>query len=236
MSAGSQNEAYQTMPIRQDYVSGVTPELIQALELSLSPARFQIYREAAGYKDEVTVALYLWNVAIGQSFQFPLQIAEVALRNAMQRVLRAQFGQDWWQDLGCRSELGSYRSADIDTAERRIKNIYSQIKDDNIVAALMFGFWVALLHHDYDDILWSKHMNTAFPHLGATSTLRDIYRCADAVADLRNKIFHHEPVMGRNLNGDYSQIMKLIGWVCPKTKEWVKRHSSVPTVMRTRPR
>ena len=113
----------------------------------------------------------------------------------MQRALRAEYGIDWWQNPGCRTALGGVRCDDIDIATRRIRRIYSPIKDDHVVAALMFGFWVALLHHDYDDLLWSKHMNMAFPSLGTKNTLRDIYKCADAVADLRNKIFHHEPII-----------------------------------------
>lgn len=181
------------------------------------------------------MALYLWNVAVGQSFHFPLQAVEVALRNVTGQAIVNLYGTGWWSDAICRRMLGPERCADIDKACTRIRKKYHvQPHSDQIIASLMFGFWAALLKKRYNKPIWNQSVATAFPHL-RPGTIRDISQTANAVQDFRNRIFHHEPLIGRSLLDDYSNIMTLLGWICPETREWVRHHTSVPTVIRQRP-
>jgi hypothetical protein len=192
---------------------------------------------AAGFKDDLAHALYLWNAAMGQSFHFPLQAVEVALRNAIHAVLTLGYGPDWWQDAHCRATLNAKRVEDIDKAARRHFRIYSaQPSTGQIVASLTLGFWASMLHREYNNAIWDHHVAAAFPHMGAGDTIAKVSRTATGIQDLRNRIFHHEPLIRHNLSEEYASILRMLGWICPETREWVRHHSSVPTVLRQRPR
>lgn len=225
------------MPIRQDYSSAPTEGLIPALEKTLSAARLQVYLQATGFQQDKALSLYLWNVALGQSFHFPLQIAEVSLRNALQAVLVAEFGENWWTLSDCRVVLGPERTSDIVTAMGRLRKIFEKEPNgDQIISGLMFGFWVAIMDTKYHDRIWKKHIPTTFVGVPSGANISVIYRVADKVATLRNKVFHHEPLLERNISDDYSQIIQLLGHICPVTKNWVKKYCSIPHLIRSRPR
>ncbi len=226
------------MPIRQDIIAAeVTAPLIAAFERTISPNRWQTYLKAAGYKQELALRLYLWNAAIGQSFHFPLQVAEIALRNVSNNVLCDRFGVDWPRDQGFRAALGPRHSSDIEKAITRLANKYgSQPITDQIVASLTLGFWAALVHSRYHTAIWAGYESDALPNLAPLEGMADVSVAVSEIQTLRNRIFHHEPLIGRNLSGDYGHILKLLGWICGQTKVWMRTHSSVPVVIRMRPR
>jgi hypothetical protein len=178
----------------------------------------------------------MWNAAVGQSFHFPLQAIEVALRNVIHRALSNKFGPDWWSNAQARNVLGAGRCEEIDKAAIRIRRKYGIAPEtDHIVASLMLGFWAAMLKRQYNAPIWDHEAVGAFPHLAGHS-IRDVSSTANGLQDLRNRIFHHEPLMGRSLSDEYGSLLKLLGWICPETREWVRHHASVPVVLRQRPR
>jgi hypothetical protein len=208
-----------------------------AFERTMSPDRWKTYMIAAGFKEDLAHALYLWNAAIGQSFHYPLQSVEVALRNVIHAVLAAEFGEDWWEEARCRATLNAKRVDDIDKAARRHVRIYRAAPNTGqIVASLTLGFWASMLHREYNNQIWDAYAADAFPYMGDGDTIAKVSRTATAIQDLRNRIFHHEPLIGHNLSEGYGSILRMLGWICPQTREWVRHHSSVPTVLRQRPR
>ena len=62
-----------------------------------------------------------------------------------------------------------------------------------------------------------------------------LYTKANNASDLRNRIFHHESLVGINALGKHSEIMQLLKWICPETQGWVKAHCSIPTLIRAKP-
>ncbi|WP_029004156.1 Abi family protein [Azorhizobium doebereinerae] len=226
------------MPLRQGAIAVDLPaDLQQAFERTVSAPRWHTYLRAAGYRENLALSLYLWNAALGQSFQFPLQVVEVALRNVISSALAAEYGPNWWDNAACREMLESERRIDIDKAAQRIQRKYgSPPHTDQIVASLMLGFWAALLKRPYNSALWHRQTSTAFPWLKPGETIRTVSASANAVQDLRNRIFHHEPLIGRDLSADFSQIMRLLGWICPNTRDWARSNASVQKVLRERPR
>jgi hypothetical protein len=204
---------------------------------TVSAGRWGTYLEAAGFNEDVAIRLYLWNAAVGQSFHFPLQAAEVALRNVISAAIAAEFGLVWWGEAACRNALGIERCSDIDKAAQRIRRKYGvEPHTDQIVASLMLGFWAAMLKREYNPHIWATQTEVAFPHLTAGQGIRNVSGTANQIQDLRNRIFHHEPLIGRNLSEDYASILRLLGWICPETRQWVRAHTSVPVIMRQRPR
>jgi hypothetical protein len=226
------------MPIRQDNLTSVmTPELTAAFVRTVSSERWRTYRLAAGFHDNTAIELYLWNAAIGQSFHFPLQTVEVALRNVIHNSLITLYGANWSSDPNFRGLLDPRLETDIITTERRHRNKYSSTPTTpQVVASLSLGFWVALLRPTYRVPIWSLELSNAFPHLAVGEALSDVSATGTKIQDLRNRIFHQEPLIGHNLLDDYSAIMRMLAWICPETEAWARKNSSVTKVIRERPR
>jgi hypothetical protein len=226
------------MPIRQVPITAImTAELTAAFERTMSPERWRTYRFAAGFRQDLALGLYLWNAAIGQSFHFPLQAVEVALRNVIHTALSAKYGANWCFTDACRAMIGPRMVNDLEKAEQRHRKIYAQTPSTpQLLASLSLGFWVALLRRPYHVALWDGQIITAFPHLEPDKTLADVSKVGTAIQDLRNRIFHQEPLIGHNLSQHYGDILKMLGWICDDTRQWVRQHSSVPRVIRERPR
>ena len=174
---------------------------------------------------------------VGQSFYFPIQMAEVALRNVVSEALLAVGGPDWWRDGAVKCQWGQVENQEIDKVRYRLSRKYNREPETaQIIASLTLGFCVAMLKRKYHRLLWDAHAGLAFPDLEPGQDINHVNATAQKVHDLRNRIFHHEPVIGRDLTSDYRNILDLLGWICPTTKKWVRHHSSVPQVIRLRPR
>jgi hypothetical protein len=226
------------MPIRQVPIAGqVSPELMTAFKRTVSPERLRTYRMASGFRDDVAIKLYLWNAAVGQSFHFPLQTVEVALRNVCHDALCDQYGENWCFNDACRAALGLKAVVELTKAETRYNNIYGRVPTTpQLLASLSLGFWVSLLRRNYVPLIWTRHSQEAFPNLSAGETMNDVSRVGTKIQDWRNRIFHQEPLIGQDLSGNYSNILKMLGWICIDTREWTREHSCVPKVIRERPR
>ena len=103
--------------------------------------------------------LYVWNARLCEALYFPMQTAEVAVRNAIHSALIAQYGMGWYS-----------RNAFIDVLPDRYKDEVrkvtrdeqlrraSSFTGDHVVAGMTFGFWVHLLSGNFDHLLWKGGM------------------------------------------------------------------------------
>lgn len=226
------------MPLRQGpIVATVSAPLIASLQRTVSPERWRTYRFAAGFNDEKAIRLYLWNAAIGQSFHFPLQTVEVALRNVTHAALSAQYGANWCFDPACRAMLDPRMIGELDKAEQRYHKIYTRMPTTpQLLASLSLGFWVSLLRKTYNVAIWNANAANAFPNLQQGESMVDVSATGTDIQTLRNRIFHHEPLLGHDLTKDYGGILRMIGWICTDTRDWMRQNSSVARVIRERPR
>lgn len=202
---------------------------------TLSVDRFDTYLKAAGHDIERAIRLYIWNAQVGASFHLPIQAVEVALRNAISSAASGKFGDDWWRNREFTKHFDRERRLDIDMVVSRINSKRLPLMTAQIVAGLSFGFWVGLLQPKYNPPLWSSHLRTAFPHLPKMETRITLFKYAGDVATLRNRISHHEPIFKRDLLTDFSELMKLLAWICPETSAWIRPHCEVPALMRRKP-
>jgi hypothetical protein len=215
----------------------VSPDF-SALSRTISPERLGTYLTAAGHDRERALALYVWNARLGEAFHTPIQAVEVGLRNNVGLALIEQFGAEWWRDDGfprLLDNIDGRRLADLEQVRRRLKKRGMTIVTGQVVAGLSFGFWVALLQKRYNPVLWSRHLSTAFPHLPLDRSRADLADRARKVADLRNRITHHEPIFRNDISKDFSEMMMLLEWMCPETHRWIRPHCRVPDVMRRKP-
>jgi hypothetical protein len=67
------------------------------------------------------------------------------------------------------------------------------------VAKQTFGFWVALLHRQYNPVIWSKHLRSVFKEPPTNKSLSDLETAVRRIAQLRNRISHHEPIFRADL-------------------------------------
>lgn len=201
----------------------------------ISPLRLGTYLNAAGHDADKALRLYLWNARIGEAFHIPIQSVEVGLRNRVSDGLSAAFGPDWWQDAGYLALADAKRQADLSQAIQRLNRKGKALSTGQLIASLSFGFWIGMLHKRYNPTIWSKHLATAFPSLPAGVNRIRLHSEASEIAELRNRIWHHEPIFYRNLMGDYSRCMAVLNWLCPTKASWVKPYCRVPTVIRERP-
>ena len=165
----------------------------------------------------------------------PIQAVEVGLRNRIDSALVAQYARDWWQNQSFLGVLDRDRKSDLDTVFRRLRNRKLPITTGQVVASLSFGFWVGLLQARYNPPIWGGRLHTAFPFLPARESRDSLARKAREVAYLRNRISHHEPLIGQNISIDYSNVKTLIEWVCQTKWAWIQPHCRVPEIMRDKP-
>lgn len=202
---------------------------------SLSPIRFETYLRAAGFDKSRAMELYIWNAKLGASFHFPIQATEVALRNRIDYALTAEFGRDWWKAAQFTEDLDRQRNSDMQMVLQRIQHKGRTADTDQIVASLSFGFWVGMLHRRYNPTIWSRHLANAFPFLPPEADRQALFDLAGKVQRLRNRISHHEPLIGTNVLEAHGELMKLLQWICPDSAAWVKPYCEAPKLVRLKP-
>ena len=213
----------------------VQPSLLDRLRPVISDARLSTYLTAAGFDEDRALALYLWNVQIGEAFHLPIQAVEVALRNRIHAAMSQRFGRTWWQDAGLAAELDMERTADLAQVLRRIRNRKLSLDSGQVVAGLSFGFWVGMLQKRYNPPLWAGRLHHAFPDYPVDRNHATMARTAGRVAWLRNRIWHHEPLIGHDLSAEYGNVMTLLGWLSAPKAQWIRANSRVPGLLRQKP-
>ena len=101
---------------------------------------------------------------------------------------------------------------------------------DYMVTNLDLGFWVNLFYYKY---LWKRGLKQVF----SPENLKkgEIHDRLKKINKLRNRIAHHEPIFDRNLEKDMQDILEILGWICPITRDWVKEHNRFDEVMKNCP-
>jgi hypothetical protein len=211
------------------------PEDAHALYQTISHERLGTYVIHAGHDHQRALRLYLWNAQLGEAFHLPMQAAEVGLRNRVNNGLTSRFGSEWWNTQEFNVIIDADRRRDLEIVYGRIRNRRLPLVTGQIVAGLSFGFWVGLLDGRYNPPLWGKHLRTAFPNLPTTRSRKSLQKAASRVAWVRNRISHHEPIIGLDLLKEYATISDLLAWICPIKARWLKPHCRVPELVRAKP-
>lgn len=210
--------------------------MLRQLQPTISLPRLTTYlREADGDEDRA-LKLYLWNAALGESFHLPLQATEIALRNRVNSILVGKFGDEWWRSGEFLAVADEKAKGSLREAEKRITNKKYPIVVGQVVATLSFGFWVAILKGRYNRDIWSSCLRDAFPHLPEKLTRDDVHQHMHALAEFRNRIWHHEPIFKDDITKRWSNCRIALNWMCRDKAHWVQPKCKVMAVMRNRPR
>lgn len=202
------------------------------MEASISKERFATYLNIMGDNFPKALALYEENTSLGEAFHLPLQTVEIVLRNAFHSYLSSKLHRpDWYNKRNLLSQK----------ALGEVLEIIERLKDDNketrgwtlqvpdVVATLSFGFWVGLSHKHNQDELWSSKvaLYDAIKHYGRKPLRSDVYKVLNELRMLRNRVAHHRPLFKRDAMADLEAILRVIGWFCPKTADWVRQKNTL---------
>ena len=189
----------------------------------LSTDRFTRYLAWADGERERALELYRLNVAASEALYTPLHVLEVALRNRTHAVLSEAFGEYWFDMPGLLVLPNQHRQ--LGDAKASLLELRRPIGPGRIVAALTFGFWVAMLSPAYE-ILWQKTLHRiARREDGKGLTRKAFTRPLTPIRVLRNRVAHHEPIIEWDLNKHHNNIQQLTTWLSPAAGEWLREQS-----------
>ncbi|PMS20054.1 hypothetical protein C0Z18_11590 [Trinickia dabaoshanensis] len=147
----------------------------------------------------------------------------------MHRQLSAHFGRaDWWDSwAGNRAHQGQFDR--VQAAYSKLRRRREPATADKVVAELTFGFWATLLNVEFQHSLRSP-LRKAFPHCPKPERqLRTISAHVNTLRDVRNRAFHHEPVLwlAPDVDTVYTNGLKLVSWIHGPLETWLVNLSRV---------
>ncbi|GIF21395.1 hypothetical protein BJ973_005158 [Actinoplanes tereljensis] len=214
------------------------PAELAQVEQKLSVERLAPYRTAASGDLSLAVRLYEWNTEISAALGSTLGHLEVLLRNTLSDTLTtwsaARFGEPrWYVDPGA---LLNYQAGrDIDTARRRATRGGRAETTGRVTAELTFGFWRYLLTGHYERTLWLGCLRPAFPGLYRQGMRRDVDAAVSELHQARNRMAHLEPMFNRPIGTLQTTALRVAGWICPTSRDWMDAQCRVPQLLARRP-
>lgn len=144
------------------------------------------------FREHLLVATDLWP---------RIALLEISLRNKLADEISNRLGPMFFQ-LSNRivDERLSLRIQQLQSRSARTR--------DQVVSQLSLGFWALLLNKRYESSLWAPVLRHAFANLGSVSRGEISTRLARIVR-IRNRIAHHENVLGVNIE----KLVQDIDWL-----------------------
>lgn len=175
----------------------MNPTFFDQIQPALAVERLDAYRQDQA-EPRVALARYLWNMALCESLYSPLQMVEIALRNALQRSLENHFHSPHWYDVpACWHLLTSTQQSQIDVAKQNLARQNKPLAPGRIVAELTFGFWTAFFNkrsaQNRDIIRLTARVFQSAPK--SQRDIRSLNRRLTLLRELRNRVFHHERII-----------------------------------------
>jgi hypothetical protein len=166
-----------------------------------------------------------------------LSFVEIAVRNAVDPVLadwnatQPGYARDWTAQNGAanpvyglmKRSLPDARRFALQESQRRPKGHPRRdapVTHDDIVAQLMFGAWVKLIHdtgggHRQRD-LWRDALHEAFPFTGSSDDDRlRLGAQLESMRRLRNRVAHHDNLLGVNVRARMNESLSLLAKINP---------------------
>jgi hypothetical protein len=208
---------------------------LEVLEKYISPERLRMYIATvkiwADPNDRLRKAIKLYekNTSLSEVMYTVVQGFEITFRNAIHNRLSVDRNSAWWFDT---MELSASEKDSVVRAKQMIEEKHQELTPDRVVGELSFGFWVRLFSGEYTETLW----NPSLMHILPSGLERGaVYMRFKDLKTLRNRIAHHNRIIGRSLTvwESYEQMLETIGWFSPTMKAWVEATNSVP--LRARP-
>lgn len=200
----------------------------------ITEPRFAPYLGKANGNHDHALVLYVWNARISAAMFETLHHVEVVLRNAIDSQFvpvdaNAAPEGTWLLDSTILNEASQHR---VRETTARISREGKTPTRGRVVAGLSFGFWRALFDKKYDG-LWVSRLHRAFP--AGSGDRAEVAALMSKLVPFRNRLAHHETIMGRLISAHYEEMLTLVGLVDSDARRWIEQVSQVGAVLRTRP-
>jgi hypothetical protein len=163
--------------------------VLENLLISISKERLGRYLGAAKGDLKSAIELYALNLRLSQGLCGALHGYEVTLRNAMHDQLTRYYRQENWYD---KAPLDRWHTQQINDAEDKCKP--SPVAPGKIISSLSLAFWTGLAAPRYEQDVWVPCLRKTFRN--KTASRFDTHRTLQDIQDLRNRIAHHERILG----------------------------------------
>ena len=227
----------------------INPRHVAALRRAISTDRFAPFAVSSGQDAELACRLYVWDGDLEAAILRDIAVVEVALRNALSRILEAALGPTWYDDRALHRDrrLESMR----DRAKDELNLSGKRITSGRMTAQLTLGFWVGLLDLR-SDALWRAGLFQAFPggkyearNAGQRYGRAWVHSQARIIQVLRNRCAHHETVLnGFPLPGQYKRLsardgiagyMLVARMIDRDLADWLRQTSTTTAILAARP-
>lgn len=186
--------------------------------LAVSKERLGAYYQDGA--DEITaLSRYLWNIAVCESLYSPLQMVEIALRNAAHAAFTHHYGTDTWYDD---APLNPFGQRQLGIAKQNLAKRNKPVTPGHVVAELHFGFWTAFFNRGHNKTGMGaallKHGFKNCPKSFRKLQFQD--RQWQVIRRLRNRVFHHERIIHwKDLPKQHMDLIGVVGWISPELED-----------------
>ena len=202
------------------------------LERHFSSARLERYCEHQSADQAKAIDDYVYNLRLAGAMIPMLHVLEIALRNGIHNRLKTHYDkEDWWCEW-INDPNFKNQNDKLTKTTKRLESEKARCTPNKIVAELDFGFWVSFFNEKYQAVLW-KPLRQIFTQCPKRQRQRHkISKRLNAVRKLRNRVFHHEPLLWLNpdLEKQHQTGIEVIEWIDPKLKRWLQHHDHLPTM------
>ncbi len=196
----------------------------------MSTQRMERYVEACGGDTRKAMTLYRYNLQISQEMFTIVSCFEVALRNAIDRKLSENLGDEWLRDSimpdGVFTDPILRKTRDIITFAHRKLQQSQSYSHHKLLAEMEFGIW-KYMFSPVQYRVTGRNLLSIFPNKPRSSREMQynqtyIFNELDKVNSLRNRIAHHETICfaSRTSTIDtsyviniYTKIKTLFSWM-----------------------
>lgn len=210
---------------------------------ALSRERLSKYLVRTGNDASRALALYEWNSEAAAALTAVLSVVEIALRNGIHRALTDAFGPTWHRVPRLRHSHAVVES-ELVGAETRTRKPSPMLPD--IIAASNFNLWRELLRPPYAGVFWAKRLPIAFPNVTLTGHERQLlpplHDRVERLQDLRNRIAHHEPILGSSWErigakaaARHTEAVELLRWMDADLACWIGARDGFAEVVKKCP-
>ncbi|MEN7530841.1 hypothetical protein [Cupriavidus sp. DL-D2] len=204
----------------------------EQFERIFSEPRVSRYRARCHGDEGFAMVAYRQNVLLSEALTPFLGTVEVALRNAVHQQLSRHYGRrDWWNAWRGDNRFARLTS-DVADVRVRLQRRRETPHPDKIVAELTFGFWTTLFNAEYQEELWSA-LRFVFPHCPKEKRKRSIISSVlNRLRYLRNRTFHHEPILWEKGNAIalHGDGLEMLMWIHGDLYPWLARINRVSMV------
>jgi len=184
--------------------------------------------------ETATLARYLWNIKLCESFYIPLQNLEVCLRNRIDCAVTDFTGNSFWfQDPNLMRKEETKNVSKVIRRLKKEKSFGYIPSEGKIIAELNFGFWSTMFFQYYDESLFRRCLSNIFVNMPKYLKLRKyVYNRLDSLRKFRNRVFHHEPIWKQTeyIPVMHNKILEFIYWIDENVYYLTKQMSSVDSV------